>query len=202
MEVAAGYCPTIRQFRDFRLHVEFLCPNEPHRPNRQRGNSGVYLLGRYEVQIRDSWGVSQPGTHDCGALCWVRAPDLNACHRPGHWQTYDITFRAPRFDASGEKTANARVSVVHNGRSVHTDVELVQTTDAARGIRSPRREEVPAGPIELQNHLGSQVRFRNIWLVPTDGAAPETQPQARWIIPGPDGKMVCPPPPDPTSEEA
>src|SRR5207248_239783 len=110
-----------------------------------RGNSGVYLDGRYEVQILESFG--QPALKDgCGAIYNVKAADTNEARKPMEWQTYDITFRAPRFDASGKKTENARATVIWNGKKVHDNVEIPGPTRAGDTDEKPG----PA-PIRLQD---------------------------------------------------
>jgi len=158
----SGSIMTKERYRDFHLHVEFNVPQSPRTAQGQgRGNSGVYLLRRYEVQILDSFGI-QAGRGDCGALYNARAPDRNACRPPGRWQSYDITFRSPRYVGEGtelKKTENARITVLHNGTLIHDDVELANKTGAGR----PEGPE--PGPILLQDH-GHAVRFRNIWIVP------------------------------------
>ncbi len=157
---------------DFRLHLEFRVPYRPKEPlsSQDRGNSGVYLLGRYEVQILDSFGLvcdrEQAGIPlKSNPKQWVaslykfKAPDIPMAYPPLRWQTYDITFRAPRFDADGKKIANAVVTVLHNGVKVHDAVELPKGTG-----RGGWKREVAAGPILFQDH-GEPVAFRNIWLV-------------------------------------
>jgi hypothetical protein len=138
--------------------VEFRVPYEPGKGGQGRGNSGVYLQDRYEVQVLDSFGL-EPGLGDCGALYQIAAPPPAVCLPPLAWQTFDITFRAPRFDASGRKTENARITVIHNGIKIHDNLELPHTTGGA----APG--EVPSGPLRLQDH-GNPVRYRNIWVQP------------------------------------
>jgi hypothetical protein len=156
--LAAG--PTTkRTFRDFKLHVEFCTPFRPAARGQERANSGVYLQGRYEIQILDSFGL-EAKNNDCAAVYEATAPSVNLCLPPLSWQTFDIDFRMARFDADGKKTANARVSVVHNGVKVHDNVEIKGPTGHGQ------EEKDTPGPINLQNH-GNPVVFRNIWLVPT-----------------------------------
>jgi len=157
----SGSIMTKECYRDFHLHVEFNVPESPPTAQGQgRGNSGVYLLRRYEVQILDSFGI-EAGKGDCGSLYNARAPDRNVCRAPGRWQSYDISFRSPRYAGEGtgvKKTENARITVLHNGTLIHDDVELATKTGAGR----PEGPE--PGPILLQDH-GHAVRFRNIWIV-------------------------------------
>jgi hypothetical protein len=162
-----GSIMTKQAFGDFRLHVEFNVPELPPLPEGadrgNRGNSGVYLQRRYEVQILDSYGV-EPESWDCGALYRVKAPDENASKPAGQWQTYDIAFRAARFEGEGadlKKVESARVTVKHNGVLIHDDVELPSETGAGQD------EGPEPGPILLQDH-GNTVQFRNIWIVPHD----------------------------------
>ena len=133
---------------DFELHLEFEVPEGV-------GNSGVYLQRRYEVQILNTWGKPTRPNH-CGALYRFRKPDYNAALPPGRWQTYDITFRQPRWK-DGKKTGPARITVLHNGIVVHQDVALTRKTGAGK------KEGPEPGPILLQDH-GARVRFRNIWV--------------------------------------
>jgi len=144
-------------FGDFSLHVEFRTPYMPGARGQGRGNSGVYLQERYEVQILDSFGL-EGADNECGGLYKQRAPRLNMCFPPLIWQTYDIDFMAARFDPSGRKLSNARISARHNGVLIHDNTELIAKTGggAAEGP-DPR-------PIRFQDH-GNPVHFRNIWLV-------------------------------------
>jgi sugar phosphate isomerase/epimerase len=147
---------------DVEAHVEFIVP--------KGSNSGVYFQGRYEIQILDSWGVKEPKHGDCGGIYqrWQngkgfegRPPRVNASRKPGEWQSFHVLFRAPRFDASGNKTANAVfVKVVHNGVVVHENQEVTGPTRAAAFA-----DEKPTGPIMFQGDHGP-VAFRNVWIVP------------------------------------
>jgi len=154
----SGSIVTRRSFRDIRLHVEFSMPAGPGGSTDQaRGNSGIYIQRRYEVQIIDSYGL-RPGIGGCGAIYKTKAPDKNVCKKPGEWQCYDIFFRAPRW-AGKNKIDNARITVLQNGIVIHNNVIVPHKTGAGR-------PEGPApGPVKLQDH-GSKVKFRNIWIVP------------------------------------
>ncbi|MGI9517620.1 MAG: 3-keto-disaccharide hydrolase [Pirellulaceae bacterium] len=149
---------THENFGDCHLHIEFKLPFEPDKRDQARGNSGLYMQGRYEIQMLDSFGLS--GEHnECGGIYSVKKPDVNMCYPPESWQTYDIDFTAARWNEDGEKAASARITVYHNGVLIHDDVEIPNPTTAA-----PLEESPEPGFIYLQDH-GSQVRFRNIWLV-------------------------------------
>jgi len=157
-----GSIQSKRAFEDFRMHIEFKIPQLPAElKGQERGNSGVYIQRRYEVQILDSYGL-EPGSGECGALYRAKAPDRNVCEKPGEWQGFDIIFRAARFEGQGEnakKIQNARITVFHNGVLIHDNVEIQNKTGAGR----PEGPE--PGPILLQEH-GSEVCLRNIWVVP------------------------------------
>jgi hypothetical protein len=162
---------TRQRFSDIAVHVEFLIP--------QHSNSGVKLMGLYEIQIFDSHGVVQPSASDCGGI-YPRAeltpryhhidkgipPRVNAARRPGQWQTLDIIFRAPRFQVRGKKTANARfIKVVLNGQLIHDDVQV--STPTGHAWRSP---EIAQGPLLLQGDHGP-VAFRNVRVRPLGSGA-------------------------------
>jgi len=144
---------TVRTFRNFRLHAEFMVVCGP----KGGGNSGFYLLDRYELQVYDSFGRGLD-KGNCAAIYQTIAPSANACLPCGQWQTYDITFRAAVMDGKTVKK-HPRITVVHNGVTVHDDVEIPHATGVAQA-----RGDVPEGPIMLQDH-NSPDRFRNIWLV-------------------------------------
>ncbi len=155
------------KFTDIRLHVEFWEPYEPNNHGQDRSNSGVAPYGLYEIQVLDSYGIASPGSGDCGAVYSQSAPLFNACKPPLQWETYDIIFRAPRWDASGHKTDNARVTVLLNGICVQNNTVIPGPT----GINYGRPEHPGPGPLLLQYH-GHPVQFRNVWLqeLPPAGA--------------------------------
>jgi len=154
-----------QEFGDIEAHIEFMVP--------KRSNSGVYFQGRYEIQVFDSYGVKKPKHGDCGGIYqrWGKNPSgkmgyegvpprVNASKKPGEWQTFDVIFRAPRFDKNGKKVENAKfVKVVHNGIVVHENRSLSGPTRAATF-----RDEKPLGPLMLQGDHGP-VAYRNIWII-------------------------------------
>ncbi len=147
-----------RRFHSQKLHIEFLLPFQPTARGQGRANSGCYLQGRYEVQVLDSFGLKGEN-NECGGVYTIKSPDVNMCLPPLSWQTYDIDFTAAKFDAAGNKTEDARMTVLHNGVKIHDDLKLPKTTTAA-----PLKEGAEPGYLHLQNH-GNPIRFRNIWVV-------------------------------------
>lgn len=151
---------THERFGDGMLHIEFRTPFRPEARGQERGNSGVYLQSRYEVQVLDSFG-EKPADNLCGGIYSVAAPRINVCFPPLEWQSYDIEFREARFDKDGKLIEHARMTVRHNGVLVHENVEIDHATTAA-----PIGDLGPApGPLFIQDH-GNEVRYRNIWFVP------------------------------------
>jgi hypothetical protein len=163
VEVLGGDIRSKLAFGDFRLHIEFWLPNlPPDVTGQQRANSGIYLQDRYELQVLDSFGDTTIGIDECGSIYNKIAPTSNASRAPQTWQTYDVTFRAARFNASGAKTENARVTVVWNGVTVHNNVAI----DGPTG--NGAAETAAAGPFRLQDHgdPGANLFYRNIWVEP------------------------------------
>jgi len=153
-----GSIVTKQSFGDFKLHAEFKTPQLPADVKGQgRGNSGIYIQRRYELQILDSYGL-EPKDNECASLYRFKAPDKNVCDLPGRWQSYDVIFHAARYEGQ-KKVKNARITVWHNGVLVHNEAELKDKTGAGR----PEGPE--PGPILLQEH-GNEVCFRNIWIEP------------------------------------
>ena len=159
MEARGGDIITRQKFAGpFKLHVEFRVPYLPRAQGQARGNSGVYLQGRYEVQILDSYGLKSQN-NDCGAIYGVSAPLVNACKAPTVWQSYDIAFQPP-LCADGKKVKPARLTVYQNGVKIQDNVAIpVNNTTAGLG-----GDPCTPGPILLQYH-GNPVQFRNVWLV-------------------------------------
>ena len=156
---------------DFHLHLEFRTPYMPYARGQARGNSGVYIQRRYEVQILDSFGLK--GEHnECGGLYRQRPPAVNMCLPPLSWQTYDIYFKAAKWDKENKKTANAVITVYHNGFPIHDQLEITSKTGAGK----PEGPE--ALPIHLQHH-GNPVRFANVWIQPGPITSPSDIVAAR-----------------------
>ena len=142
----------------FKLHVEFRVPYFPKRKGQGRGNSGVYVQGRYEVQVLDSYGLKSR-SNDCGGIYGVAAPLVNACKAPTIWQSYDILFHAPVFKGN-KKVEPARMTVWHNGVKIHDNVKInLDNTRAGLG-----GDPSKPGPVMLQDH-GNPVQYRNIWVL-------------------------------------
>jgi hypothetical protein len=149
-------CSSKQSFGDHKLHLEFCPPFKPLARGQARGNSGVYVQSRYEVQVLDSFGL-EGENNECGGIYSIAKPIVNMCYPPLTWQTYDIEFTAARYE-NDKKVKNARITVVHNGVKVLDDVELPKATPG-------RIDEGPApAPVFLQGH-GNPVVFRNIWVV-------------------------------------
>lgn len=161
IEVAGGDQRSLAELGSGTFHIEFMTPLEPDRTGQGRGNSGVYIQDRYEVQVLDSFGLV-PGMGDCGAVYGIAPPSVNASLPPGQWQTYDIEFRAAAFGPDGQVAANPRITVRHNGVVIHDDLEISRATGGAAG-----QSHVGEAPLRLQDH-GNKVRFRNIWFVPAE----------------------------------
>lgn len=148
---------TKRAFQNFSMHIEFLLPFKPLGRGQDRGNSGVYLQNRYEVQVLDSFGLKGVD-NECGGIYTKAKPAVNMCFPPLVWQTYEIEFQAAKFGADGKKTKNAVVSVKHNGVTIHDNFEVNGSTGGGQP------EGASAGVIQLQDH-GNSVFYRNIWVV-------------------------------------
>jgi hypothetical protein len=154
-------------FRDALLHVEFRNVDMPGQSGQGKSNSGVFVQGRYELQVLDSHGWKVPGRGDCGAIYDQFAPLVNACLPPLQWQSYDIVFRAARVDPGSGAVEPARLTVLQNGLVIHNNVILRGPTGGALD-----REVGRPGPLRLQDH-GHPVQYRNIWLLhlPEEGSS-------------------------------
>ncbi|MDY3561409.1 DUF1080 domain-containing protein [Gemmata sp. JC673] len=174
--VKGGDITTKDSFGDYQLHVEFATPEEVKGNGQGRGNSGVFLANRYEVQVLDSFDNKTYFDGQCGSLYKQTPPMVNVCRKPGEWQTYDIVFTAPRFDEQAKEVKVLKpgyVTLIHNGAVVQNHFELQGNTYYDRPAsyqKHPLKQ-----PIRLQNH-GNPVKFRNIWIreiKPLEGKKPE-----------------------------
>jgi hypothetical protein len=163
LQVGKGVLRTRQDFTDFQLHVEFATPAEPKGDSQGRGNSGVFLLGKFEIQILDSYDNITYPDGQAAAMYGQYPPLVNASRKPGEWQTYDIVFTAPRFGAAGAMEKPATVTVLHNGVLVHSGTAFWGPT-AHRSVL-PYAPDMAQGPIALQDHA-NPVRFRNVWIRP------------------------------------
>lgn len=161
MEVGRGTQQTLEKFGSVQLHVEWASPTEVKGVGQGRGNSGVFLMGRYEVQILDNYENQTYPDGQAAALYGYKPPLVNACKKPGEWQSYDIFFTAPKFDENKKLVSPAYVTVIHNGILVQNHVELI---GASVHKRVGKYSYHPAKDvIKFQDH-GNPVRYRNIWV--------------------------------------
>jgi hypothetical protein len=145
------------KFQSCTIHLEFMLPYQPNDRGQGRANSGCYVGDRYECQILDSFGLKGEN-NECGGFYTLRNPDQNMCLPPLQWQTYDIEYTAPEFDADGKKSKLAKVTVKHNGVAIHENFELPKETPGSL------KEGKEPGAVHLQDH-GNPVMFRNVWVV-------------------------------------
>jgi hypothetical protein len=150
---------SLDRFGDHRIHLEFRTPFEPELRGQKRGNGGLYIQERYEIQILDSFG-EEGSESECGALYKQRRPDVNMALPPLAWQTYDVDFTAADFDAEGRRVAPARLTVRHNGVLIHEDVAIEGPTGMGAA------ESASPGRLLLQDHA-NPIRFRNLWVLPS-----------------------------------
>ncbi len=156
-----GYMRTKREFGDVQLHIEWASPAEVVEKSQGRGNSGVFFLGGYEVQVLDSYNNKSYADGQASAIYGYKPPLVNACRPPGEWQTYDIIFEAPKWDAEGNLLKQAYVTVIHNGVVTHHRQNYLGPSGHKKVANYNNVKET--GPIQLQNH-SNPVRFRNIWV--------------------------------------
>ena len=154
--LAAG-CTSKKKFQNYTLHAEFLLPFKPLGRGQDRGNSGVYMQNRYEVQVLDSFGLKGED-NECGGIYTKAKPSENLCFPPLVWQTYDIDFTSAKFDADGKKTKNAVITIKHNGVVIHDKVEINGPTGGGQP------ENASPGAIQLQGH-GNPVFYRNVFVL-------------------------------------
>ena len=167
-----GRIRTKDEFGDFQMHIEFATPQKVEGRGQGRGNNGVMIFGRYEIQILDSYNNLTYPDGMLGSLYGQTPPLVNAARPPGEWQTYDIIFEGPRWDDSGKLTRKASATVLLNGVLIHNKREFLGTTQWKQ-TGNYNRPHPPKGTIELYEH-GNPVRFRNIWIRPLgqyDGGA-------------------------------
>ena len=160
----AGYIQTKQNFGSCQLHVEWAAPAKPEGDGQGRGNSGVFLMKTYEIQVLDNYQNTTYADGQAGALYGRQKPLVNVCRKPGEWQSYDIIFHRPLFDKDGKVTRRATFTVLHNGVLIQDHTILSGGTD----WRGPHAvsEYIPHAdklPIAFQDH-GNPVRFRNVWI--------------------------------------
>ncbi|OAM88427.1 hypothetical protein AW736_17205, partial [Termitidicoccus mucosus] len=168
IDPVAGSIFSRREFGDARIYLEFRHALNPGSLGARRGNSGVYVMNTYEVQLVDSFG-EEPDEVSEGAVYHIAIPAAYAVGAPLEWQSMEIEFRAPRFDAAGNKTAGARMTVWQNGIKIHDDIEVPNPTAASAATGRKLKDKQPPQPLMLQNH-GNRVQFRNIWVAPLPGS--------------------------------
>jgi len=154
---------TRENFGDIQLHVEWSAPTDIQRTGQGRGNSGVIIMGRYEIQVLDSYDNVTYADGQAGAIYGQYPPLVNACRKPGQWQSYDIIFEAPKFDEAKKLVKPAYVTVLHNGVLIHHRQEIIGAMAYKKVAKYSYHE--PEGPLTLQYH-GNPIRYRNIWVRP------------------------------------
>lgn len=165
MEVTRGTgdIATKQEFGDCQLHIEWATPAEVKGNDQGRGNSGVFLMGHYEIQVLDSYNNKTYFHGQAGSIYKQHPPLVNVSRKPGEWQTYDIIFAKPEFDEMGKVTKRARATVLHNGVVVQNNAEIYGETWHDKPALYIKHSD--KGPLKLQDH-GNPVRFRNIWVRP------------------------------------
>ena len=158
-----GDIATRQEFGDCQLHIEWATPTEVKGEGQERGNSGVFLMERYEVQVLDSYNNTTYYHGQAGSVYKQYAPLVNVCRKPGEWQTYDIIFKAPKFDEQGKVTERARITVLQNGVLIQNNVEIYGNTWHDKPAIYIAHG--PKASVRLQDH-GNLVRYRNVWIRP------------------------------------
>lgn len=166
VEIGSGSIQTKEGFGDVQLHLEWASPNPPTGEDQSRGNSGVFLMGLYEVQVLNSFDTQTYPDGQASSIYGQYPPLVNATRAPGEWQMYDIVFHRPRFDENGKVAKPATMTVFLNGVLVHDHVELTGPTEHYQ--RPPYTPHAAKLPIQLQDHNDSEVRYRNIWVRPLE----------------------------------
>lgn len=156
----SGNIQTKKEFGDIQLHIEFRTPAKVESEGQGRGNSGVFLQGRYEIQVLDNYDNRTYSNGQAGSIYKQTMPLANACKAPGEWQMYDIIYTAPHFNDDGIKTSSAYVTVLHNGIVVQNNTEIKGTTEY---IGLPKNVAHGKAPLILQDH-DNLTAFRNIWV--------------------------------------
>jgi hypothetical protein len=161
MLMTKGVLSTRKSFGDMQLHLEFSTPTPPKGRDQGRGNSGVILMGRYEIQVLDSYDNITYPDGQAGAIYGQYPPYVNASRKPGEWQTYDIIFTAPKFKEDKSLDTPAYVTVLHNGVLLHNHTAIIGPMRYRAATKYEAHE--PKAPLVLQDH-GNPVRYRNIWV--------------------------------------
>lgn len=156
----SGDLQTKREFGDIQLHIEFRSPAQVQGEGQGRGNSGIFLQNQYELQVLDSYNNRTYSNGQSGSIYKQTMPLVNASRPPGEWQTFDIIYKAPVFNADGVKVSSAYITVLHNGVLIHNNTEIKGTTPY---IGLPQNPAHGKGPLKLQDH-GNTTSFRNIWV--------------------------------------
>ena len=160
----AGDLITKEAFGNCQLHIEFREPSEVKSSGQGRGNSGVYIMGKYEIQVLDSYNNPTYSNGQAGAVYKQHVPLVNASRKPGQWQSYDIIFTAPLFKENGDLESPARVTVIHNGVLIQNNVTILGPTDWV--MKPVYKKHASKLPLMLQDHGddGNPISYRNIWI--------------------------------------
>lgn len=165
MVVGKGMSQSKDEFGDCQLHVEWMAPNPPHGQDQDRGNSGVFLMGQFEVQVLDSYQADTYPDGQAAAVYGQYPPEVNASRPPGQWQTYDIVFHRARFAEDGKLEKKATITVIHNGVLVQDHVEIQGPT--GHHMIGDYKKGPEKAPIAIQDH-NHPVKYRNIWVRPLE----------------------------------